>query len=1047
MTELVLHTCPDVAHLARRFVASATLPGDPFARPLLLTTGSGMQRWLSQQVARLSAGDGEGICAGLDTHRVSSMERLLDPASADDPWLPEQLVWAVLEAAEAGHGGLEPLITHLGANDQRYANALRVARLFLRYADHRPDLLASWSGVHDGPELVSAATGLGIDAWQLHLWRVLHACVATPDPITRRRALLDRVGGGDLGLPWPVVHVFAPRNTTLFQRQALAAIATRVPVHVWLPITGEVGAFDQVARALGTRSAVWLEQWRQIAGQVEAIDPAAAGVVAGSTSVTPSVSLHSSHALGRQAEVLREVLTGIFADDPSLEPRDVAVLTPDPSDLAPHMAALFSPAVVTGGVRKWVHPGTQLRLQVAEGAEGNQAHALLSDLLQLGATRASASQLLELAAHPFVARRFGFTSDSLDRLEELADAASIRWGINPQHRAAFGLSGVPQNTWQLGVQRLVLGEAFSDDDLANVDIVSTIDEVTSTDTDLIGALAELVSRTSRLIALFATDGTASEWADRLRNAVELLADVPFAESWQLSQLWAVLEAIRSRGEASEARLRAADALALLDDAFADRGLRPAFGNGSLVVASLESLARVPHRVICLVGLDERTFPRRGLGDGDDLLLRAPDPGDPNPGSDDRQAMLDALLSASQRLAVIYQGQSSLTPEPHHPPAAVVDLIEAVEASGGSVRCEPLQPYSPGAFARRASFDADALRAARALVSPRQPAPSRHHVGFVPRTEPMGMIALDRLAQLVKHPGTFFLSERAGLWLGEDDPLSESIPVEVDHLTRWQIGQEMLDGLSAGRTLDEVSNAAWLSGELPPRRLGAEIIGEIANKASDVHTQLVREAGGAPEASEIELDLDGVRITGRVVTRGGLIAEGQFGTVDARHLGPAWVRLLALTLAEERRTDAVLVGGKGPRRLVGPPVDVAREFLADLVHLAGHATEQVLPLPPRVAEFWARERAFGRDPSASDQLRKIWGWEASAWKLWWSRESPPWLEVRRSDDPWGSPTESTVLGALAVRVFGPIVQAQSVKSGVRRPTVKTSGAPSTRGTHA
>ncbi len=1029
MTDLVLHTCPDVAELARRFVASVAVPGDPFARPLLLVPGSGMQRWLSQQVARRSASDGEGISAGLDTHRVSSLERLLDPGSAHDPWLPERLVWSVLDAAESDSPELAPLVGHLDANDQRYANALRIARLFRRYADHRPRLLTSWAS--EGAPTGQPAAELGFDVWQLHLWRALLERVSSPDPVARRETLVSRVRAGAVALPWPVVHVFAPRATTRFQRDALAAISARVAVHVWLPTTGAGGAFETVAAALGGRSEQWLTQWVEVADRVDTL---AAGVPSGGPA---QVSLHSSHALGRQAEVLREVLTAAFADDSSLEPRDVAVLTPDPAGIAPHLAALFTPPVAAGGVQRWAHPGTQLRVQATEGAEGNQLYALLSDLLQLGATRASASQLLELAAHPFVARRFGFGGDALDRLEKLVDAAAIRWGINPEHRAAFGLAGVQQNTWQLGVQRLVLGEAFSDDDLASVGVVATVDDVTSTDTDLVGALAELVSRTSRLVRLFATDGTAVEWAGRLRDAVELMADVPFTESWQESQLWAVLEEVRSRGEASEARLRAADALALLTDAFADRGIRPAFGNGSLVVTSLDALARVPHRMICLVGLDERTFPRRGLGDGDDLLLRAPEPSDPDPGSDDRQALLDAVLSAGERLAVVFQGQSSLTPEPHYPPAPLADLIEAVQQAGGSVRTETLQPFAPAAFAALAgaeSFDAGALRAARALVGPRRAAPGRHEVGFIPRTEPLTAIAIDRLEAMIKHPGDFFLRERAGLTFGNDDPPTASIPVEVGHLTRWQLGQTMLEGLAAGRTPDEVVNAAWLSGELPPRRLGAEAIGEIAERAGAVHTRLLREAGAEPEASEIDLDIDGVRITGRLVTRGGLLAEAQFGNVDARHLGPAWVRLLALTVALERRADVVLVGGKGPRRLVGPPVDVARGFLSDLVHLAGHATEQVLPLPPRVAEFWARERANGRDPKASaEQLNRIWGWEANAWKLWWNRETPPWQHRRAAGDPWGEPGEDTVLGALAVRVFGPIVRAQSASGGgAKRP---------------
>ena len=66
---------------------------------------------------------------------------------------------------------------------------------------------------------------------------------------------------------------------------------------------------------------------------------------------------------------------------------------------------------------------------------------------------------------------------------QVADAA-VRWGINPEHRARFGLGDIQQNTWQLGVQRLVLGEAFS----LNPD-------VTPGQTELCGTICELLGVT------------------------------------------------------------------------------------------------------------------------------------------------------------------------------------------------------------------------------------------------------------------------------------------------------------------------------------------------------------------------------------------------------------------------------------------------------------------------------------------------------------------------------------------------------------------------
>ncbi|MDN5570401.1 MAG: exodeoxyribonuclease V subunit gamma [Propionibacteriaceae bacterium] len=1045
MNDVTLHTSDDAATLASAFVARVVVPGDPFSRPLVLTPGAGQGRWLSQQVALLSGP--EGISAGLDSHRFGALESLLAGVpDADDPWAAERLVWAILDVADASDDpALAPLRSHLDANDQRYANALRIARILARYADHRPALLRAWQ-----TEPAESIAKLGFDGWQVLLWHRLHAVITAPDPLARRAALARRIADGELAVPWPAVHVFAPRHVTGVQWGLLRALAASVPVEVWLPTSGPADTAHPVGRALGRRARGWLAGWERIADRHEGHDapgPASpplsalerlqsairSGVAADAGPADASVSLHASHGLSRQVEVLREVLTGVFADDPTLEPRHVVIATPDPGGLAPHLAATFAAGggrgvePDAGGEtgRRDAHPGTGLRIQVAEGAatDANRLYAVLVDLLRLPSSRATASGLLALATHPFVARRFGLDGEDADRLEELLERSGVRWGINPAHRARFGLAQVPQNTWQLGVQRLTLGEAFSGDRPTSVGVVATVDDVTSTDSVLIGALAELVSRVSRIVRACAEPGTMTEWAERLRTAVDLLTDVPFAEGWQLSQVWSALDALQARGGASGARLGAADALALLEGEFAWRVTRPTYGNGSLVVCSLEALAQVPHRVVCLVGLDERTFPRRALGDGDDLLARDPEPGDPDPGADDRQAFLDAVLAATQRVVIIHQGHSAHTNEDYPPPAGVLELVEAFGAD--AVRHEPLQAFAPANFtAPSRSFDVAALRGARALVGERTPAPDVWAVGHVHRSEELTALDLPALSALLKHPVRAFLRQRAGVTLGEDEPASEELPLDLDALEEWQIGNRMLDALRAGQPLEPLVTAEWLSGDVPPARLGGRAIEAISGVVARIHRDFERATQGATDAQVIDLVVDGVRLTGRVTTRGGRVADSLYSRVGPRHLVDAWVRSLALSAASGERVDAILIGRRGPERLVAPPPELARRLLGDLVALARQGSERVLPLPPTAAHRWAAARARGEDPLAEERLLdRDWRRDRDeAWDKVLPRGRKPWRMARQPDDPWGHAEENSAFGALAAIAWAPIVTA-------------------------
>ena len=56
----------------------------------------------------------------------------------------------------------------------------------------------------------------------------------------------------------------------------------------------------------------------------------------------PLVQVHSCHGRTRQVEVLRDVVLGLLADDPTLEPRDVLVMCPDVETFAPLVSALSS---------------------------------------------------------------------------------------------------------------------------------------------------------------------------------------------------------------------------------------------------------------------------------------------------------------------------------------------------------------------------------------------------------------------------------------------------------------------------------------------------------------------------------------------------------------------------------------------------------------------------------------------------------------------------------------------------------------------------------
>src|SRR5699024_8821270 len=233
-------------------------------------------------------------------------------------------------------------------------------------------------------------------------------------------------------------------------------------------------------------------------------------------------------------------------------------------------------------------------------------------------------------------------------------SAGVRWGLGAADRARFGLGGYGQNTVSAGLDRMLLGVAWSDTDHRHLGTVLPLDEVESSDVALVGRLAELVDRLGHTLRSLTGPHTVEGWITALQDAVESLTAAEPGEAWQLGHAWSSLQALRHAddGRPSTAEGAAAhggdgplldlgDLRAAVDEVLAGRPSRANFRTGSLTLSSLAPMRSVPHKVICLLGMDDQTFPRGHTRDGDDLLAAEPRVGDRDRRSEDRQLLLDA----------------------------------------------------------------------------------------------------------------------------------------------------------------------------------------------------------------------------------------------------------------------------------------------------------------------------------------------------------------------------------------------------------------------
>ncbi|MGH8992037.1 MAG: exodeoxyribonuclease V subunit gamma, partial [Acidimicrobiia bacterium] len=414
-----------------------------------------------------------------------------------------------------------------------------------------------------------------------------------------------------------------------------------------------------------------------------------------------SLQVHACHGRSRQVEVVRDAVLHLLAEDPTLEARDVIVMCPDVETFAPLIHATFGAGEADEhdgdgltGSAAGTHPGAaaaaaparlpDLRVRLADRSlrQTNPVLAVVAALLDLACARVTGPQVLDLAAREPVRRRFRLDDSDLARVEEWVAATGIRWGLDAAHRAPFSLERVEANTWRAGLDRVLVGVAMADEDQRLIGGVLPLDDVESGAIDLAGRFAELVDRLGDALAAFSAPQPIAAWAGAIAAAADSITATGPADAWQGAQLRRILDDMvaeaTTAGDAHPTPLELTEVAALLADRLRGRPTRANFRTGHLTICTLVPMRSVPHRVVCLLGLDDATFPRRSTVDGDDLVSRHPCVGDRDARAEDRQLLLDAVLAATDHLVVTYTGRDERTNTERPPAVPVGELLDVID---------------------------------------------------------------------------------------------------------------------------------------------------------------------------------------------------------------------------------------------------------------------------------------------------------------------------------------------------------------------------------
>ena len=793
-----------------------------------------------------------------------------------------------------------------------------------------------------------------------------------------------------------------------------------------------------------------------------------------------SLQVHACHGRARQVEILRDEILHLLADDPALEPRDLIVMCPDIETFAPLIQATFGAGEVAAddeddeldALLADVRP-PDLRVRLADRSvrQTNPVLGVVARLLELAEERLTASQVLDLADREPVRRRFRLDDDELARIEEWVAASGIRWGLDADHREPFKLGMLSTNTWRAGLDRVLVGVTMTENKQRLFENVLPLDDVDSGAIELAGRFAELVDRLQAAVQALSEPKTIDAWAAAIAKSADALTATTEREAWQRAELERLLDDVVAEattdGKVHPSPLALPEVRAVLAERLQGRPTRANFRTGHLTICTLMPMRSVPHRVVCLLGLDDGAFPRNAPRYGDDLMLADPHVGDRDARTEDRQLLLDALLAATDRLIVTYTGNDERTNAPHPPAVPVGELLDMVdrtvrtetgEARERVVVRHPLQPFDPKNFTvgelvpeRPWGFDPVMLAGARAMSAERTRA-GPFLAGPLPGA-PAAIVEVEDLLRFVQHPVRAFLRQRLGVSLRDfSEEVEDALPVELDGLEQWGVGQRLLEVRLAGGDLETAVAAELARGTLPPGELAGPVLDRVRPIVEGVAGQAEAVLAATAESGSVDVKVrlgDGRTLSGTVAdVCGDVVRAVSYSRVSAKHRLAMWVRWLALTAAyPERPFEAAVLGRarQGARNaevtIVRLPVlapdaatrrELALEHLAALVDLYDRGMREPLPLAclssaayakgrkPETAgrKAWESEHNFDKEDKDLEHQLAFGGVRTFAGLL---QESP---RPDEAGDGWDA-SETTRFGRYARRLWTPLLAHEEV----------------------
>lgn len=935
-------------------------PLPPLTPEIIVVQNQGMERWVSMELAQRLGVWANASFPFPNTILWRIFKETLGYLPDTSQFERDVLVWSLLDILpelleESEFTELKGYLHDDEHGIKLFQLADKLAHVFDEYLVHRPTWVGEWEHKRQPPELEKESQA----EWQAMLWRELVKRYGTQHR-AKVRADFFREIRHHTPL-FPRISVFGISALPAFHVEVLAELGQTMDVFIFLhnpcqEYWGHIVSDNEIAhKTLQARKVpehlLYLEKGNTLLASMGKMvrdfmdmlneyphmphehfeKPAGSSLLSciqsdilylrdrhegKKTQIDDqSIKIQSCHSAMREVEILHDQLLALFEENPELLPKDVLVMMPNIEIYAPFIEAVFDTTPVEAKKIPYSIADRSLR-----------GESVLIDtffaILELSQSRFSVTQVLAILETEAVQKRFKLNEQELEFIRTWIQKTGIRWGMNKADKARHNVPAFEENTWQSGLDRLLLGYALPKKGDQLFHGILPFDALEGNDTLILGKLVAFIEKLFQCVQSILQPRTVTDWVHFLREILEDFLETD-NENTKVQEIRTVLNDLIKNTQLVDFNtpINRHVILEYLKKSLIQKERATHFITGSVSFCAMLPMRSIPFKIICLLGMNDQDYPKPSIPLSFDLIAKKPKRGDRLRRQNDRYLFLEALLSARQYLYISYVGHNIRDNTVIPPSVLVSELLDYIDKGFLSthpiVTHHPLQAFSPryfnGTDTQLFSFSQDYCTASAVLLGEHAQKSQILITTPLPDPEPIAewkTIDIKYLSRFFKNPTEFLLKERLGIRLTESKELiNETEPFEIGGLDAYQFNQTLVQKSLEGVDLQQYHEVAKAEGILPHGNIGAYVYGEHIKKIQPFLKRVQKSLQDEKlDAIIVQKTMGDMHITGRL---GRLWknhrVQYRFAKLKAKDHIDIWIYHLILNSFPELPHHSLLIG--------------------------------------------------------------------------------------------------------------------------------------------